>query len=103
MPSLKGMPPLEDAEPLESAATPDLSTCEPTGNKFNRSHSPGTEDESDEPLASSQETPNCSQQGSKKQVKEDHPWTPDIHPGTPDLIMTQLDQEQHESDEAPAQ
>ena len=40
---------------------------------------------------------------SKKQVKEDNPLTPDIHPGTPDLIMAQLDQEQHESDEAPAQ
>ena len=47
--------------------------------------------------------PDCSQQDSKKQVKEDDPPTPDICCGTLDLIMAQLDQEQCESDEAPAQ
>ena len=88
MPYLKGMPPLKDAEPLEGATTPNLSTYEPTGNKFTRLHSPRTEeDDSDEPLTSSQETPDCSQQGSKKQVEEDHPPTPDIYPGTPDPIV----------------
>ena len=58
---------------------------------------------SDDPPASSQGTSDCSQQDSKKQVEEDHPPTPDIHSRTPDLIVAQLDQEQHESDEAPAQ
>ena len=94
MPSLKGMPPLEDAEPLKGAFAPDPGTYESAGNKFTRSHSPRTEeDNSDEPLARSQGTPDCSQQDSKKQVKEDHPPTPDICPGTPDLIMAQLDQQ----------
>ena len=80
MPSLKGMPPLEDAEPLEGAVAPDPGTYEPVGNKFTRLHSPRTEeDNSDDPPASSQETPDCSQQDSRKQVKEDHPPTPDIH------------------------
>ena len=79
-------------------------TYEPAGNKFTRLHSPRTEeDESDDPHASSQETTDCSQQDGKKQVEKDHPPTPDICPGTPDLIMAQLDQEQCESDEAAAQ
>ena len=104
MPSFKGMPPLEDAEPPEGAITPSPGTYKPAGNKFTRSHSPRTEDDdSDDPHASSQGTPDCSQQDSKKQIKEDNPPTPDICPGTPDLIVAQLDQEQHESDEAPAQ
>ena len=60
------MPPLADAEPLEGAITPDPGTYEPAGNKFTRSHSPGTEeDNSDDPPANSQETPDCSQQDSK--------------------------------------
>ena len=104
MPSLEGMPPLADAEPLEGAIAPDPGTYEPAGNKFTRLHSPRTEeDDSDDPHASSQGTPDCSQQDSKKQVKEDNPPTPDIHPRTLDLIMAQLDQEQCESDEAPTQ
>ena len=104
MPSLEGMPPLADAEPLEGAIAPDPGTYEPAGNKFTRLHSPGTEeDNSDDPPANSQETPDCSQQDNKKQVEEDHPPTPDIYSGTPDLIVAQLDQEQCESDEAPAQ
>ena len=103
MPSLKGMPPLEDAEPLEGAVAPDPGTYEPAGNTFTRSHSPRTEDNnSDDPPASSQGTSDCSQQDSKKQVEEDHPPTPDIHSRTPDLIMAQLDQGQCESDEVPA-
>ena len=103
MPSFEDMPPLEDAEPLEGAIAPDPGTYEPEGNKFTRLHSPRTEeDDSDEPHASSQEIPDASQQDGKKQVEEDHPPTPDIHLGTPDLIVTQLDQEQCESDEAPA-
>ena len=104
MPSLKGMPPLEHAEPLDGAIAPDPGTDETAGNKFTRLHSPRTEDDdSDDPPASSQGTSDCSQQDSKKQAEEDHPPTPDIHSGTPDLIMAQLDQEQHESDEAQAQ
>ena len=102
-PSVNEMPLLEDAEPPDGAVTPDSDTYEPTGNKFTRSHSPGTEeDNSDDPHASSQGTPDCSQQD-KKQIKEDNPPTPDICPGTPDLITAQLDWEQHESDEVPAQ
>ena len=104
MPSPEVMPPLEDAEPLEGAIAPDPGTYEPAGNNFTRLHSPRTEeDDSDDPPANNQETPDCSQQDGKKQVKEDHPPTPDICFGTPDLIVAQLDQEQHESDEAPAQ
>ena len=92
MPPFKDMPPLEDAGPPEGAVTPDPSTYEPEGNKFTRSHSPGTEeDDSNDPHASSQGTPDCSQQDSKKQIKEDNPPTPDIHPRTLDLIMAQLD------------
>ena len=102
--SLKGMPPLEDAEPLEGAIAPDPGTNEPAGNKFTRLHSPRTEEaDSDDPPASSQETSDCSQQDSKKQFEEDHPPTPNICSGSPDLIMAQLDQEQCESDEAQAQ
>ena len=71
MPSLDGMPPLEDAEPLEGAIASDPGTYEPACNKFTRLHSPGTEeDDSDDPPASSQKTPDCSQQDSRKQVKE---------------------------------
>ena len=98
------MPLLEDAEPPEGAVTPDPDTYEPTGTKFTRSHSPRTkEDNSNDPHANSQGTPDCSQQDNKKQIKEDNPLTPDIHPGTLDLIVGQLDWEQHESDEVPAQ
>ena len=54
MPSLKGIPPLEDAESLEGAVAPDPGTYEPAGNKFTRSHSPRTEDDdSDDPPTSS--------------------------------------------------
>ena len=50
MPSLKGMPPLADVEPLEGAVAPDPGTYEPADNKFTRSHSPRTEeDNSDDP------------------------------------------------------
>ena len=98
------MPPFEDAGPPEGAITPDPGTYEPAGNKFTRSHSPRTEeDDSDDPHSSSQGTPDCSQQDSKKQIEEDNPPAPDIHPRTPDLIVAQLDQEQCESDEAPVQ
>ena len=98
------MPLLEDPEPPEGAVTPDPDTYEPTGNKFTRLHSPGTEeDDSDDPHASSQGTPDCSQQDNKEQIKEDNPLTPDIHPGTLDLIAAQLDWEEHESNEVPAQ
>ena len=97
------MPPLEDAGPPEGAITPDPGTYEPAGNKFTRLHSPRTEeDNSDDPHTSSQGTPDCSQQD-KKQMEEDNPPTPDIHPGTLDLIVAQLDQKQHESGGAPAQ
>ena len=41
--SLEGMPTLEDSEPLIGAIAPDTGTYKPTGNKFTRSHSPGTE------------------------------------------------------------
>ena len=104
MPTVKDMPPLEDAEPPEGAITPDPDTYEPTGNKFTRSHSPRTEEaNSDDPHVSSQGTPDCSQQDNKKQIEKDNLPTPDICPRTPDLIMTQLDWEEHEPDEAPVQ
>ena len=45
MPSLKGMPPLADAEPLEGAVAPDPGTYKPAGNKSTRLHSPRTEDD----------------------------------------------------------
>ena len=103
-PSVNDMPLIEDAEPPEGGVTPDPDTYEPTGNKFTRLHSPGTEeDDSDDPHASCQGTPDCSQQDTKKQIKEDNPLTPDIHPRTPNLITAQLDREQHESDKVPAQ
>ena len=103
-PPFKDMPPLEDAGPPEGAVAPDPGTYEPAGNKFTRLHSPRTEeDNSNDPHASSQGTPDCCQQDSKKQIEEDNPPTPDILPRTLYLIVAQLDQEQHESDEAPAQ
>ena len=61
------------------------------------------EDNSDEPPSSSQETPACSQQDNKKQTEEDNPPTLDFCPGTPDVIIAQLDQEQSEAEKAPAQ
>ena len=98
------MPALEDAEPLEGAAAPDTGTYESAGNKFTRLHSPRMdEDDSDEPPSSSQEAPDCSQQDNKKQTEEDNPPTPDFCPGTPDVIIAQLDQEQYEVEEVPAQ
>ena len=97
---------LEDAELLKGAAAPDPDTYEPAGNKFTRLHSPKMdEDDSDKPPSSSQETPDCSQsqQDNKKQTEEDNPPTPDFHPGTPNVIIAQLDQEQYDAGEVPAQ
>ena len=102
--SLEGMPALEDSEPLIGTVAPDTGTYEPTGNKFSRSHSPGTEDEeSDDPPASSQGTATRSPPDNKEQDNEDHPLTPDVHSGTLDLIVDQLIQEQHEPVRTPAQ
>ena len=101
---LEGMPTLEDSEPLIGTVAPDTGTYEPTGNKFTRSHSPGTEDdESDDPPASSQGTAAGSLPDNKEQDDEDHPLTPDVHSGTPDLIVDQLIQEQHEPVRTPTQ
>ena len=70
---LKACPALEDSEPLIGAVAPDTGTYEPTGNKFTRSHSPGTEDdESDDPPASSQGTTTGSPLDNKEQDDEDH-------------------------------
>ena len=103
-PSLEGMPTLEDAKPLIGAIAPDPGTYEPTGNKFTRSHSPGTEDDkSDDPPASSQGTAAGSPPDNKERDDEDHPPTPDVCSGTLDLIMDQLIQEQHGSVGAPTQ
>ena len=89
---------------LGGAAAPDPGTYEPAGNKFTRSHSPRMdEDNSDKPPSSSQETPDCSQQDNKKQTEEYNAPTPDFHPGTPNVIVAQLDQEQYEAEEVPAQ
>ena len=67
MPTVKDMPLLEDAESPEGAIAPDPDTYEPTGNKFTRLHSPRTEeDDSNDPHASSQGTPDCSQQDNKE-------------------------------------
>ena len=86
---------LEDAELLEGAVAPDPGIYECASNKFTRLHSPRTdEDNNDEPPSSSQETPDCSQQDNKKQTEEDNPPTPDFHPGTPNVVIAQLDQEQ---------
>ena len=93
--SLEGMPALEDTEPLISTVAPDTGTYEPTGNKFTRSHSSGTEDnEMYNPPASSQGTAIGSPPDNKEQDNEDHPPTPDVCSGTPDLIVDQLIQEQ---------
>ena len=101
---LEGMPTLEDSEPLIGTIAPDTGTYKPTGNKFTRSHSPGTEDdESDDPPASSQGTAIESPPDNKEQDNEDHPPTPDVHSGTPDLIVDQLIQEQHEPVRTPTQ
>ena len=101
------MPPLKDAEPLKGAAAPDTGTYEPAGNKFTRSHSPKTKDDDSEvePLPSSLETTNSSQcqQEHQEQTVEDNPPTPDFCPGTPDVVMAQLDQEQCEKGEQPPQ
>ena len=89
--SLEGMPTLEDSEPLIGAVAPDTGTYKPTGNKFTRSHSPGTDDdESDDPPASSQGTAIGSPPDNKEQDNEDHPLTPDVCSGTLDLIIDQL-------------
>ena len=89
--SLEGMATLEDSEPLIGAIAPDTGTYKPTGNKFTRSHSPGTEDdESDNPPANSQGTAIGSPPDNKEQDDEDHLLTPDVHSGTLDLIMDQL-------------
>ena len=94
--SLEGMSTLEDSEPLMGTIAPDTGTYKPTGNKFTRSHSPGTEDnESEDPPASSQGTAIGSPPDNKEQDDEDHLLTPDVHSGTPDLIIDQLIQEQH--------
>ena len=48
---------LEDTEPLIGAIAPDTGTYKPTGNKFTRSHSPGTEDDVMIPLLAAKELP----------------------------------------------
>ena len=66
-----------------------------------------TEDDDSEvkPPPSSLETTNSSQcqQEHQEQTMEDNPPTPDFHPRTPDVVMAQLDQEQHEKGEQPPQ
>ena len=89
--SIEGMPTLEDTESLIGTVAPDTGTYEPTGNKFTRSHSPGIEDdESDDPPASSQGTAIGSPLDNKDQDDEEHLPTPDVHSGTPNLIMDHL-------------
>ena len=95
---------LKTAEPLIGTVASDTGTYEPTGSKFTRSHSPGTEDdESDDPPASSQGTATGSSPDNKEQDDEDHLPTPDVHSGTPDLIVDYLIQEQHEPVRTPTQ
>ena len=102
--SLESMPTLEDAGPLIGAIAPDTGTYKPTGNNFTRSHTPGTEDdESDDPPASSQGTAIESPPDNKEQDNEDHLLTPDVHSGTPDLIVDQPIQEQHGPVRTPTQ
>ena len=101
---LEGMPVLEDSEPLIGAVVPDTATYESTGNKFTRSHSPGTEDnESDDPPTSSQGTTAGSLPNNLEQDDGDHLPALDVCSGTPDLIVDQLIQEQHEPVETPTQ
>ena len=94
------MPPLKDAEPLEGTITPSPDVYNPAGNKYTQSHSPNTEDDDSEikPNPSSQETVVSSQSQPEPQVEmvEDNPSTPDIHPGTPDVVIAQLEEEQWE-------
>ena len=89
MPSLKGMPPLADAEnllrvlliqilvPINLQATSSLDHTAPELRKMIVMTL----------LPTAKRPPDCSQQDSKKQVEEDHPPTPDICSGTPDLIV----------------
>ena len=98
------MPTLEDAEPIIGTVAPDTGTYKPTGNKFTRSYSPGTEDnESDDPPASSQGTAIESPPDNKEQDNEDNPPTPDVHSGTLDLIVDQLIHEEHGPVRTPTQ
>ena len=102
--SLEGMPTLEDAKPPIGTIAPDTGTYKPTGNKFTRSHSPGTEDhESDDPPASREGTAIGSPPDNKEQDDKDHLPTPDGCSGTPDLIADQLIQEQHGPVRTPTQ
>ena len=89
------IPPLEDAEPLEGAVAPSSDAYNPACNKHTQSHSPKTEDDDSEVKSnpSSQDTVISSQSQPEHQGKtvEDNPPTPDIHPGSPDVVIAQLE------------
>ena len=91
------MPPLKDAEPLEGAVAPSPDIYNPAGNKHTQSHSPKTEDDNSEiePNPGSQETVISSQSQPEPQAEmvKDNPPTPDIHPGTPDEVIAQLEEQ----------
>ena len=93
--SLEGMPALEDAEPLVGATAPDTDIIESTGNKFTRSHSPRTEDdESDDSPAGSERTTIECPPDNEEHDDGDHLLTPNVHLGTPDLIIGQTPKDQ---------
>ena len=101
--SLEGMPTLEDAEPLVGATAPDTDIIESTGNKFTRSHSPRTEDdESDDSPAGSQRTTIECPPNNEEHNDGDHPLTPNVHLGTPDLIIDQPPKDQPTQQDAPS-
>ena len=98
------MPTLEDAEPLVGATAPDTDIIESTGNKFTRSHSPRTEDNksNDSPAGSQRTTIECPPDN-EEHDNEDHLLTPNVHSGTPDLIMDQPPKDQPTQQDAPIQ
>ena len=101
------MPPLEDAEPLKEAVAPSSDAYNPAGNKYTRPNSPKTEDYDSkiEPNPSSQDTVISSPSQAEDQVKtvDNNPPTPDILPGTADVVIAQLDEEQQEAEKQPDQ
>ena len=101
--SLEGMPTLEDAEPLVGATAPNTDIIESTGNKFTRSYSPRTEDnKSDDSPAGSQRTTVECPPNDEEHDDGDHPPTPNVHSGTPDLIVGQPPKDQLTQQDAPS-
>ena len=81
--------------------TPNTDIIESTGNKFTRSHSPRTEDDdSDDSSGGSQRTTIKCPPDDEEHDDEDHLLTPNVHSGTPDLIMDQPPKDQSTQQDA---